>query len=203
MYKVFIDNKIILFCENYKIHKKSSNEVILTMNDWSIVDILSLRNMLTIEIQLVLITPTPEKTLLKLFKNYEIVVAAGGIVKRKNRFLFIERHGLWDIPKGKMDEGETPQETAVREIEEECGILNPVIRKPIGITFHTYEWKGKPVLKKNYWFSLDYSGPSELTPQLDENITKAVWLKKKEIIELKQNTYASINEVINLFFKIK
>lgn len=201
MYKVFIDNKVILFCEKYKIQKKSSNEVILSVDDWSKFDLIAFRQQTDALIQLVVIAKHPEATILEMFKTYELVEAAGGIVKRKNSYLFIERHGLWDIPKGKMDEGELPAETAVREIEEECGISGPVVRKPLGITFHTYEWKGKPVLKKNYWFLLDYNGSKTLTPQLEEAITKAVWLKKNAISTLKENTYASICEVIDLFLK--
>ncbi|MCC6700819.1 MAG: NUDIX domain-containing protein [Fluviicola sp.] len=201
MYKVFIDNKVILFCEKYKIQKKSSNEVILSVDDWSKFDLIAFRQQTDAMIQLVVIAKHPEATILEMFKSYQLVEAAGGIVKRKNSYLFIERHGLWDIPKGKMDEGELPAETAVREIEEECGITGPVVRKPLGITFHTYEWKGKPVLKKNHWFVLDYEGPKTVTPQLEEAITKAVWLKKNAISTLKENTYASICEVIDLFLK--
>lgn len=201
MYKVFIDNKVILFCEKYKIQKKSSNEVILSVDDWSKFDLIAFRQQTDAMIQLVVIAKHPEATILDMFKSFQLVEAAGGIVKRKNSYLFIERHGLWDIPKGKMDKGEIPAETAVREIEEECGITGPVVRKPLGITFHTYEWKGKPVLKKNHWFVLDYDGPKTLTPQLEEAITNAVWLNKNDISTLKANTYASICEVIDLFLK--
>lgn len=175
--------------------------MLLKLENWKAIDVISLRNQTADCIEMVVLTDDPEKTIGSVFAHYDFVEAAGGIVKRKSSYLFIERHGLWDIPKGKMDKGETPEETAVREIEEECGIDGPTIQCAIGVTYHTYEWKGSPVLKKNYWFELAYDGPKTLTPQIEEAITKAVWVKKNEIPSLKENTYASIGEVIDLFLK--
>jgi 8-oxo-dGTP pyrophosphatase MutT (NUDIX family) len=199
MYKVFIDNKVNIFTKTWKKTRKTLDFVMVSMSNPDKLNLVKCRNELPNDVILVVKTNNPEATISVVFSGYEFVEAAGGIVKRKNKFLFIERHGLWDIPKGKMETGEKPAETAVREIEEECGIEKPVIYKLLGITYHTYEFHGKPTLKRNWWYALDYNGPKELKPQTEEAITQAVWLTKKEWKTVRENTYASIAEVLDLY----
>ncbi|HLP56059.1 MAG TPA: NUDIX domain-containing protein [Fluviicola sp.] len=198
MYKVFIDNKVILFTKEWKKSLKTQDFVLFNTLDSGGFDFVKCRDDLPIGCLLIVLTDSPEETIRSVFCDYDFVEAAGGLVKRKNKYLFIERHGLWDIPKGKMEKNELPEVTAVREIEEECGIRVPKIKKLIGITFHTYDYKGKPTLKKNWWYSLDYDGPKTTAPQSEEDITKAVWLSKKEWDVVRENTYASIREVLDL-----
>jgi 8-oxo-dGTP pyrophosphatase MutT (NUDIX family) len=201
MYKVFIDNKVIIFTENWKKSNKTLDFVMVEVSLPDRLDLVKCRNELPIDILLVVKVKNPESAIRSVFATYDFVQAAGGIVKRKNKHLFIERLGVWDLPKGKMEDNEIPEETAIREIEEECGIEKPVIRGLIGVTFHTYEYKGKPTLKKNWWYALDYNGPKELVPQTEEAITQAVWLTKKEWSTVRENTYASIAEVLDLAAK--
>jgi ADP-ribose pyrophosphatase YjhB (NUDIX family) len=137
MYKVFIDNKVIIFTKTWKKSSKTLDFVMVQTAIPDRIDLVKCRNELPNDVILVVKAENPEKAIRAVFAGYDFVEAAGGIVKRKNNFLFIERHGLWDIPKGKMEKGEKPAETAVREIEEECGIQAPVIDRLIGVTFHT------------------------------------------------------------------
>ncbi|MEX1003288.1 MAG: NUDIX domain-containing protein [Crocinitomicaceae bacterium] len=138
-----------------------------------------------------------EKDLLYTFKDHRFIEAAGGIVRRENKFLFIKRHGLWDIPKGKLDAGETPKIAAVREIEEECGLSSPQIIDHLMNTWHTYEEKGEKILKKTYWYLLEeVAETKELIPQEEEGITAVQFFKWEELDEVKHNTYLSIIEVI-------
>lgn len=197
MYKVFIDNKPIIFTEKWIKSPKTLDFVLVNVNSFLQIDLVKCRFDLPIGVLLVVIANYPEKAIQAAFSSYKLVEAAGGIVKRKNTYLFIERLGVWDLPKGKMEQGESPKETAVREIEEECGISNPIIGKLLGVTYHTYTFKGELTLKKNWWYSLKYDGPKELSPQSEEDITQAVWLTKKEWGKVMGNTYASIIEVIN------
>jgi 8-oxo-dGTP pyrophosphatase MutT (NUDIX family) len=199
MYKVFIDNKVIIFTEHWEKSNKTTDFVIVSTAAPDRIDLVKCRNELPNDIVLIVKAKDPEKAIRRVFSDYDFVEAAGGIVKRKNKYLFIERHGLWDIPKGKMEKNEEPALTAVREIEEECGIRRPVIDRFIGITFHTYAWQGTPTLKKNWWYALDYDGPKDLQPQTEESITQAVWLTKKEWKTVRENTYASIAEVLKLY----
>ena len=155
------------------------------------------------ELPIYLVTSSIEKTFSTLFQDFDFVEAAGGIVKRKDTYLFIKRNGFWDIPKGKLDEGEIPENAAIREIEEECGINGPQLKDPICLTYHTYLFKGKPTIKKTYWYSLDYIGNKKLKGQKEEGITKVKWFKLDEIEKIRKNTFASILEVMDTYFNLK
>lgn len=198
MYEVFIDNKLIVFCEFRRNVKKHSKFVEIQTDSLAEIDVLGLRASLSSAITLVIRSSTIEKDFALVFKNHQKIEAAGGIVKRKNDYLFIERNGVWDLPKGKVEENESVEEAAVREIEEECGIEQPMINHLLGYTFHTYEYKGIPVLKKNWWFVLNYSGSKKVTPQTEEGISQVVWLKKKQWVKVLENTYPSIIQVLAL-----
>ena len=61
------------------------------------------------------------------FKHFTLFVAAGGVVQNTNdEILMIFRRGKWDLPKGKLDEGETLEQCALREVKEETGLKNCV-----------------------------------------------------------------------------
>lgn len=144
-----------------------------------------------------------EKQIQKTFHSlYRGIEAAGGIVKNsKGQLLFIFRHGKWDLPKGKIEKGEGEEEAALREVEEECGISDLSIESKFCATYHTYELKGEAVLKTSHWYLMNYSGnTSNLIPQTEEGITDAKWLSKAEIDEAMNNTYASIAEVMRLYY---
>lgn len=198
MYKVFIDNKPVIFTETFKKSKNDAGFELLSPENLTLDTLLKTRNQLTGEVELVIEVDQPEEQLLGLFSSYEFLQAAGGLVKRKDRYLFIERLGVWDLPKGKMENTEEPHQTAVREIEEECGIANPVIECLLGTTWHTYVFRDRNILKKNWWYLLSYDGPKKLIPQSEEDITKAVWLTKDEWQQVRENTYGSIREVLDL-----
>jgi 8-oxo-dGTP pyrophosphatase MutT (NUDIX family) len=142
----------------------------------------------------------PEVTFHVLFGGYDHIEAAGGIVKRNEEFLFIKRNGRWDIPKGKMEEGEDPMATAVREIEEECGLHAPILNYFLGCTYHTYLYKGNPTVKKTHWYALTHEGSKAVKGQIEEGITEVKWFKASELNIVERNTYASIREVIQLYF---
>ncbi len=128
--------------------------------------------------------------------------AAGGIVCNENdELLFIHRLGVWDLPKGKLEKGETPEVCAEREIAEECGISGHQIKEKMTDTYHIYEQKGQLYLKKTYWyrFLLEDSESQELSPQIEEDIESVVWLDQDEIELALMDTYASIREVYQAF----
>lgn len=196
MYKVFIDNSILYigtseedFSTIFKTPYESIcfDELILLLN--------------TSELEMssdvyVMISDSLCEDFKKLFKKHQKIRAAGGVVQRNDEYLFIKRHGLWDIPKGKLEENESIPEGAVREIEEECGISNPVINRSLTTTYHTYVYKGKKVLKETFWFLLDYDKDENLVPQLEEGITEVKWFKRDDFEEIRKNTYPSILDVL-------
>lgn len=139
----------------------------------------------------------------KLFISYyKLVEAAGGLVQnKKGEFLVIFRNHKWDLPKGKIDYDESPEQAAIREVEEECGIDQLSIIKKLPITFHTYTLKEKRKLKKNHWFMMQTESDAPLIPQAEENIEEALWMDKKEIREkVLTNTFASITALLDNFF---
>ncbi|MEJ6775748.1 MAG: NUDIX domain-containing protein [Crocinitomicaceae bacterium] len=198
MYKVFIDNKPLVIGNNSMFSTKSQRIYAHELIDFPN-DIEAELNNITIDNPLLICSQDLDRDFKRLFEGYDLIEAAGGIVESKEGFLIIERNGFWDIPKGKMEKEETPEESALREIEEECGIYGHVIDQLLTITYHTYLFKGRLVLKKTYWYKLNYSGNDILTPQLDEGITKAQWFTKNRIPEIRLNTYGSIHEVLDAY----
>jgi 8-oxo-dGTP pyrophosphatase MutT (NUDIX family) len=142
---------------------------------------------------------TDIKYLWKLFRIYFTEVeAAGGLVKHTTgRYLFIERRGKWDLPKGHMESGESAEECALREVSEECGITGHVIEKPLEPSYHTYAWEGISYLKKTNWFLMKYEGELTFVPQTDEGITKGQWLLPDDICIIKPGAWLSLTDLIN------
>ena len=132
---------------------------------------------------------------------FKYIEAAGGIVTLPDgRILLIERLGKWDLPKGKVEKGETLQETAIREVVEECGLKEtPKITGELTHTFHTYHRNGRHILKHTAWFTMLYEGDDALHPQSSEDITQAVWLPPNRLNIVLQNTYESIKSVFNSY----
>lgn len=125
------------------------------------------------------------------------IEAAGGLVKNDDgNYLFIYRNDKWDLPKGKLEAGESKKEGAVREVEEECGIKVSKLGEKICKTYHVYTMKKEVVLKKTYWYDMKYKGNDKLKPQKEEGITDVRWFKKEDVDPILQNTFPSIIDVL-------
>ncbi len=128
---------------------------------------------------------------------FKVLIAAGGyVLNSKNEFLGMQRLGVYDLPKGKAEKGESIEQTALREVEEECGISDLSITSKLTDTYHTYELKGKLILKKTEWFQMYYGGTSKPIPQTEENITEVKWYNQSFKEEFSRHTYASIRELL-------
>lgn len=202
MYKVFIDNSPVIFTQNFL--KSSLIGLFRTVSPSELEEkgIYRLRSEIPGYLTVVVHSASPLDAMSEAFKGHELIEAAGGIVKRKKRFLLIKRLGVWDLPKGKIDKGETTEKAAAREIEEECGISGLKLRKSIAETWHTYEFKGKKVLKRTHWFSFVYSGSETLKPQVEEDITEIRWMRKSQVRKALKHTYPSIVDVFESYGKI-
>ena len=198
MYKVFIDNSVIEFFDSSEEIPSRKYELVWNSLENDLSKLLDVFDFSQTNSCLLVVYEDFELAFNRVFHAYEFMDAAGGIVKCDRRYLFIERHGMWDIPKGKLDANEQPWEAAVREIEEECGIQGPTIDHLLGITFHTYSYMGRPTIKKNWWYALNYTGSMEVFPQEEESITQAIWIEKEEWGMIRENTYESIKEVLNM-----
>ena len=115
--------------------------------------------------------------------QYKIIEAAGGIVfNTNNEALLIHRYDRWDLPKGKMESGETPEICALREVEEECGIKNISIVKPLQKTYHCFEHYGEKTIKITHWYKMEVAElNTALKPQIEEGITDVKWFSKNNL----------------------
>ena len=126
------------------------------------------------------------------------VNAGGGLVSnRRGDYLLISRNGMWDLPKGHQDPGEDIKVTALREVQEETGISELEVRELICITDHCYKRNGIWHLKHTWWYDMLYTDPTDLTPQTEEDITKAAWVARSSLPPYLLNTYPSIQEVFH------
>jgi 8-oxo-dGTP pyrophosphatase MutT (NUDIX family) len=135
----------------------------------------------------------------KIFRIYFTeVFAAGGLVKHTSgRYLFIEKKGKLDLPKGHIEPGEEAETCAIREVQEECGITGHLIVKPLGPSYHTYSWEGISYLKKTSWFLMEYGGEMVTDPQVEEGITKVEWLWPEELSKIRGTAWLSLMDMIN------
>jgi 8-oxo-dGTP pyrophosphatase MutT (NUDIX family) len=142
---------------------------------------------------------TDIKHIWKIFRIYFTEVeAAGGLVKHTSgKYLFIEKKGKWDLPKGHIENGETSAECALREVNEECGISGHKIINSLEPSYHTYSWEGISYLKKTNWFLMSYDGTIISQPQTNEGITKVEWLLPDEISKIKVGAWLSLSDIIN------
>ena len=139
------------------------------------------------------------KNFLKLLPN---VVAGGGkAYNAKNEILFIYRNDKWDLPKGRVEKGEKIKETAVREVQEECGISNVIVHEFLITTHHIFYYNEKIKLKETHWFHMKLNNREILTPQLEEGITDAVFKNKEDSVRALQNSYKNINLVFKAFYQ--
>ncbi len=128
--------------------------------------------------------------------HFREIPAGGGLVRNKEgKYLLIYRHKLWDLPKGKQEPGETIEDCALREVEEETGLHNLRLGERICITHHTYQVFGEKVLKHTYWYRMYDDAEENLLPQEEEDITGARWVEKECLPDYLEGTYPSIVEV--------
>lgn len=153
----------------------------------------------------VLFHSNPEELMTNSFiPAFRLIQAGGGVVVRNSKLLFIFRNEKWDLPKGKIDDGETPEQAAIREVSEECGITGHSIVRQLPSTFHIYQspYKndfGKWILKKTFWFEMSYSGTENGTPETGENITEIRWFEREKLGEIMKNTYKNLEEIIKIY----
>lgn len=126
------------------------------------------------------------------------VKAGGGAVLREKdgekQVLLVFRRGVWDLPKGKQEKGETIEVCACREVAEETGIKNPAIKEFLVKTYHNYKRNGKLYKKETVWFAMEAEDETLLKPQKEEGIIEVAWV---EVGKAKERVgYKNLNEVL-------
>lgn len=196
MYKIYINESVIMLTES--VPARVENFIEIQPDGFDFKQFYNRAKLETVANTYLLLTPN-FKNLFKQIKNsLKIIKAAGGLVSNEeNKYLFIFRKQKWDLPKGKIENGEKTKIAAVREVEEECGIKVTQSGEKICKTYHIYEMDGQTILKKTSWFWMRADNQIELVPQLEEDITDARWLAPGDFVLVKQNTYPLIRDVIN------
>jgi 8-oxo-dGTP pyrophosphatase MutT (NUDIX family) len=196
MYKVYYNDRVILFGDTLKLNAKDKGMKIFSFPEESISTIWK-RFKKNGKLNQVYIKGNAGKILKELTAQFNMVKAGGGLVKNKSEeYLFIFRNKKWDLPKGKLEKGETAKTGAKREVEEECGIEGVKIVNTLQETHHIYKLQGKMNIKQTQWFEMSYSGSAATKPQEEEGIEKAIWVKKTQITKLIKNMYPSIMDIL-------
>ena len=197
MHRIYFEKRCILICHPDDQLLSDPNIVQFSLGDSP--DIHSLVGMVeaSSSLQRVCIpTEDTEGTYRKICAEFLEVNAGGGLVSnRRGDYLLISRNGLWDLPKGHQDPGEDIAVTALREVQEETGIDDLMMQDLICITDHCYRRNGIWHLKHTWWYNMLHTDPADLTPQTEEDITKAAWVAKSSLPPYLLNTYPSIVEV--------
>jgi len=202
MYKIYINENELILAESVTLkNKKSDIKNLLAPYSGKTKMLLSYIDMLekTNRFDSITIHSKDFKQLKKDFNSlFKVVKAAGGLVRNeKNEILFIFRRGFWDLPKGKMDQGEKKRETAEREVQEETGVENIVVGEKLITTRHVYKLSsGARALKKSFWFNMK-APKQKLVPQTEEDITKAKWLTVTKVLNSDKPVFKNIKDVLD------
>ncbi len=131
------------------------------------------------------------------FKHFKLIQTGGGLVKNNHdEILLIFRRGKWDLPKGKLENNETLEECALREVQEETGLQQLKITNKINVTYHVYAEFGKKILKESHWYTMLSKINEALVPQTEEDITDIKWVKKKDLENCISNSFPTIAAVL-------
>lgn len=197
MYKVFVNEKPIILTSS---SKKVANFPNYAFNNIIIEEVIyRLRNENIKGI--ILYTENLEQDWVLFLNSFEVIPAAGGLVLNgKKEVLFIYRNDTWDLPKGRIEKDERIEETAIREVEEECGITHLKINQFLLTTYHLF-YQHRNKIKETHWFLMNTTYNGTLTPQLEEEITKVAFIPKNTIGSILKNSYANIELVYNEYEK--
>ena len=197
MHKIYLEKRCLLICSPDEQALSDPNSVELHLGSErdlpALVEMFESSEFLS---RIYLPTADIETTYREFCARFKEVNAAGGLVSnRRGDVLLINRYGLWDLPKGHQEAGENLEVTALREVREETGVSQLELGPPICVTDHCYRRDGVWHLKHTHWYSMLYTDPVDLTPQREEDITKAAWVARSSLSPFLKNTYPSIVEV--------
>lgn len=193
MYKVFVNDKPIMLTSEISEDKLYKTYPLKYVDLPKIVRDLKRGNINGVY----LFHKNSDKLLNKFLKKFPNVIAGGGkVINEKGKVLFIFRNDKWDLPKGRIEFGESIEEGAIREVEEETGVKDLAITKPLKITYHIFKRNGRYKIKITYWFEMQTPYNGELKPEMSEGITKVKWLGKKKQAKALKNSYANIRELL-------
>src|SRR5690606_6208216 len=189
MYKVFVNDVPIILSTQKDYGENYTSFPIKTVKFKRIIRKINAGQLLYVN----LYHKKEEKLLYHLFKKLKVVTAAGGMVfNDKKEILFIYRNKRWDLPKGKVEKGESLKEAALREVIEETGIQELEIRDFLQETFHVFQRKKKYKLKVTHWFEMFSVYSGQFTPEKSEGIKKVKWKNFEKSKKALTKSYSNI-----------
>ncbi len=201
MYKVFFNDRKLILTDNFTKHFQVNYGLFYKYRDLEdLKELISLYTRLSKIDTLYLFHYDIDKLRDDFRLCFTFIPAAGGLVRNVNGdFLLIYRRGKWDLPKGKLNKNESFDEAAKREVEEECGIPDLKILRPLLSTYHTYPYKNDLALKKTSWFEMLYEGNKKPKPQISEDIQEVKWVKPDQLDTYFEESFPAIRDVFISF----
>ena len=194
MYKVFVNQKEIILTSTAP---KGKGVKVLPLKSTPFKNIIRIIRTTRVK-RLYLMHDNPKKLLSGFKKKLPVTIAAGGVVQNEEgKLLFIYRKKRWDLPKGRIDKGETLEGAAKREVKEETGVKKIKVGKLAGVTYHVFKRNNRYQLKETHWFFMKTSYKGVLTPEFKEDITKASWKNKSKTAKAIKKTYPNIEDLFD------
>ncbi|MGC8804142.1 MAG: NUDIX hydrolase [Bacteroidales bacterium] len=195
MYKVFFNDSLLLVTANNP--TEQNIEIRSFTSPVQVEEWIASAQKSAEPIRWALLTDQPRQAWAQVLNHFPFIEAAGGLVNNQNgKYLFIYRRKRWDLPKGKVDAGEVPQQTALREVEEETGLSPLVILKFLTHTYHIYLLKERFTLKRTHWYLMQYGGNKSPIPQTNEDIERVEWMALDDFTRMSEPTFGTVLEVI-------
>ncbi|MCQ2185894.1 MAG: NUDIX domain-containing protein [Bacteroidales bacterium] len=197
MHKIYFERRCIVICPREDQAMQDPNTISFSLGEnFSVAALVEMFIASDSLMKICIPSDDVEATYQRVCSQFYEVNAAGGLVRNKRGdYLLISRFGLWDLPKGHQEAGEDIAVCAMREVEEETGIHELELHQLICVTDHCYFRAGKWHLKHTWWYDMLYTNPLDLTPQSEEDITKAAWVARSSLPPYLVNTFPSIAEV--------
>lgn len=197
-YIVFLHDRPIIFCENINTAIVNTNIIPLLFDKETFATEFE-RFYSDVSVAEIQFKCTDAEDAFRTFvQMFKFIKAAGGIVyNSEGQILLIRRYNKWDLPKGKLEYGELPEQGALREVMEETSVTGLTVIRQMISTFHIFTTKkGRIALKETRWFEMKSDSESPLIPQQEEDITEVIWVEKSKLPVMMSDSYASLRYLL-------
>ena len=198
MYKIFYEQRALVFpnIEEKDLVLDATSQQLETYEVEKIHNFLRQWLVVSLKEDVIIDKISAEALSAALLRTFRLAPAAGGVVLADGQFAAIMRHGIPDLPKGHIEEGEDAATAALREVEEETGITKLNMIRQLPTSWHCYLYEDEWRLKPTYWCLMSTDDPNHTNPQTDEDITEVTFLGEYDLEWFLTNTYRSIADTL-------